>query len=80
MNLGDWRSRIDRLDDRALNLLNQRAEAALRTGDLQRRQDAPSSVPREAEAAAARPPTRNPPGPWSHRSASQSSRRDKESA
>ena len=41
MNLGDWRSRIDDLDDRILNLLNQRAEAALRIGDLKRRQDAP---------------------------------------
>ncbi len=50
MNLGDWRSRIDDLDDQILNLLNQRAEAALRIGDLKRRQDAPSYVPeREAE-------------------------------
>ena len=50
MNLGDWRSRIDDLDDRILDLLNQRAEAALRIGDLKRRQDAPSYVPeREAE-------------------------------
>jgi chorismate mutase/prephenate dehydratase len=49
MNLGDWRSRIDDLDDQILNLLNQRAEAALRIGDLKRRQDAPSYVP-EREA------------------------------
>ncbi len=50
MNLGDWRSRIDDLDDQILSLLNQRAEAALRIGDLKRRQDAPSYVPeREAE-------------------------------
>jgi chorismate mutase / prephenate dehydratase len=50
MNLGDWRSRIDDLDDQILNLLNQRAEAALHIGDLKRRQDAPSYVPeREAE-------------------------------
>ncbi|MGH7333623.1 MAG: chorismate mutase, partial [Candidatus Rokuibacteriota bacterium] len=50
MNLGDWRSRIDDLDNQILNLLNQRAEAALRIGDLKRRQDMPSYVPeREAE-------------------------------
>src|SRR5262245_36248498 len=50
MNLGDWRSRIDDLDNQILNLLNQRAEAALHIGDLKRRQDAPSYVPeREAE-------------------------------
>lgn len=44
MNLGDWRSRIDGPDNQILTLLNQRAEAALRTGDLTRRQDAPSSA------------------------------------
>lgn len=50
MNLGDWRSRIDDLDNQILNLLNQRAEAALRIGDLKRRQDTPSYAPeREAE-------------------------------
>ena len=50
MDLGDWRSRISELDNQILNLLNQRAEAALRIGDLKRRQDAPSYVP-EREAA-----------------------------
>ncbi len=50
MNLGDWRSRINDLDNQILHLLNQRAEAALKIGDLKRRQDAPSYVPeREAE-------------------------------
>ncbi|MGH7278577.1 MAG: prephenate dehydratase [Candidatus Rokuibacteriota bacterium] len=50
MGLGDWRSRINDLDNQILNLLNQRAEAALRIGDLKRRQDAPHYVPeREAE-------------------------------
>jgi len=62
MNLGDWRSRINDIDNQILNLLNQRAEAALQIGDLKRRQDAPSYVPeREAEvlsrlSAAARGP------------------------
>lgn len=50
MNLGDWRSRIDDLDNQILHLLNQRAEAARSIGDLKRRQDAPPYVPeREAE-------------------------------
>jgi chorismate mutase / prephenate dehydratase len=50
MNLTDWRSRINELDNQILLLLNQRAEAALHIGDLKRRQEAPSYVP-EREAA-----------------------------
>lgn len=53
MNLGDWRSRINDLDNQILLLLNQRAEAALQIGDLKRRQEAPSYVP-EREAAIVR--------------------------
>jgi chorismate mutase/prephenate dehydratase len=50
MNLDDWRSRINELDNQILHLLNQRAEAALNIGDLKRRKDGPSYVPeREAE-------------------------------
>ena len=50
MNLDDWRSRINDLDNQILQLLTQRAEAALQIGDLKRRQDAPSYAPeREAE-------------------------------
>jgi chorismate mutase / prephenate dehydratase len=50
MDLGDWRSRINDIDNQILHLLNQRAEAALQIGDLKRRQEAPSYVPeREAE-------------------------------
>jgi len=50
MDLGDWRSRINDIDNQILHLLNQRAEAALHIGDLKRRQAAPSYVPeREAE-------------------------------
>jgi len=62
MDLGDWRSRINDIDNQILNLLNQRAEAALQIGDLKRRQEAHSYVPeREAEilsrlTAAARGP------------------------
>src|ERR671919_792716 len=50
MDLGDWRSRINDIDNQILHLLNQRAEAALQIGDLKRRQDAPPYAPeREAE-------------------------------
>ena len=50
MSLADWRSRINELDNQILNLLNQRAEAALQIGHLKRRQGTPSYVPeREAE-------------------------------
>lgn len=50
MNLDDWRSRINDLDNQILNLLNQRAEAALKIGDLKRRHDLPYYAPeREAE-------------------------------
>ncbi len=53
MNLDDWRSRINDLDNQILNLLTQRAEAALRIGDLKRRQDLPAYAPeREAEVLA----------------------------
>ena len=45
MNLDDWRSRINDLDDQILTLLNQRAEAALKIGDLKRRHDLPYYVP-----------------------------------
>ena len=50
MDLADWRTRINELDNQILNLLNQRAEAALQIGHLKRRQGTPSYVPeREAE-------------------------------
>src|SRR5438309_11854144 len=50
MDLADWRTRINDLDNQILNLLNQRAEAALQIGNLKRRQGTPSYVPeREAE-------------------------------
>ncbi len=53
MNLDDWRSRINDLDNQILDLLNQRAEAALRIGDLKRRQALPAYVPgREADILA----------------------------
>ena len=53
MNLDDWRSRINDLDNQILHLLNQRAKAALKIGDLKRRHDLPYYVPeREVEIVA----------------------------
>ena len=50
MNLDEWRSRINNLDNQILLLLNQRAEAALKIGDLKRTRDVPAYVPeREAD-------------------------------
>ena len=45
MNLDDWRSRINDLDDEILKLLNQRGTAALRIGELKRQQDLPYFIP-----------------------------------
>ena len=50
MDLDDWRSRINDLDEQILNLLNQRAHAAREIGELKRQQDLPYFVPeREAQ-------------------------------
>src|SRR5256885_10484632 len=50
MDLADWRSRINDLDNQTPNLLTQRAEAALQSGNLKRRKRTPSYAPeREAE-------------------------------
>jgi len=50
MNLDDWRSRINHLDEEILKLLNQRGTAALRIGELKRQQDLPYYIPeREAQ-------------------------------
>ena len=45
MGLDDWRSRINNLDEEILNLLNQRAQAALQIGQLKRQQDLPYFAP-----------------------------------
>ena len=50
MNLDDWRSRINDLDNEILHLLNQRADAALQIGELKRQQSLPYFAPdREAQ-------------------------------
>ncbi|MGH7299945.1 MAG: prephenate dehydratase [Candidatus Rokuibacteriota bacterium] len=50
MNLDDWRSRINNLDEEILKLLSQRGTAALQIGELKRQQDLPYFIPeREAQ-------------------------------
>ncbi len=50
MDLDEWRSRINDLDKQILSLLNQRAAAAFRIGELKRQQELSYYVPeREAE-------------------------------
>ena len=49
MDLDDWRSRINNLDEEILKLLNQRGQVALRIGELKRQKDLPYFVP-EREA------------------------------
>ena len=62
MNLDEWRSRINNLDDQILNLLNQRAEAALEIGDLKRQRGLPVYAP-EREAEILRKAVQANPGP-----------------
>jgi chorismate mutase/prephenate dehydratase len=45
MNLDDWRSRINNLDDQILSLLTQRADAAIQIGELKRQQGLPYFAP-----------------------------------
>src|SRR5215468_2091376 len=45
MNLDDWRSRINNLDEEILNLLNRRGQVALQIGELKRQQGLPYYVP-----------------------------------
>jgi chorismate mutase/prephenate dehydratase len=50
MDLDEWRSRINDLDEQILHLLNQRAAVALRIGELKQQKELPYYVPeREAE-------------------------------
>ncbi len=45
MNLDDWRSRINNLDEEILNLLNRRGQAVLQIGELKRQQNLPYFAP-----------------------------------
>ena len=45
MDLDDWRSRINNVDEQILHLLNQRGQAALQIGELKRQKDLPYFAP-----------------------------------
>ncbi len=64
MNLDEWRSRINDLDEEILQLLNQRGHAALRIGELKGQQDLPYFVPEREAQIVERLVTLNP-GPLS---------------
>lgn len=64
MNLDDWRSRINDLDEEILELLSQRGTAALRIGELKRDKDLPYFIPEREAQILDRLEARNP-GPLS---------------
>jgi chorismate mutase/prephenate dehydratase len=64
MNLDDWRSRINDLDEEILNLLNRRGQVALQIGELKRQQGLPYFVPERESEILDRVATLNP-GPLS---------------
>jgi chorismate mutase len=41
MDIGDWRKKIDEIDPQIVNLLNQRATAAIQIGRIKRNTDMP---------------------------------------
>ncbi|HYB44731.1 MAG TPA: prephenate dehydratase [Candidatus Methylomirabilis sp.] len=60
MDLDDWRSRINNLDEEILNLLNRRGQAALQIGELKRQQGLPYFVPERESHILERLVTQNP--------------------
>ena len=65
MDISDWRKKIDDLDRKLVELLNQRAQAAIEIGRLKRNTDLPIYEPeREREVIAKR---RANPGPLADR-------------
>ena len=49
MDIADWRSRIDDLDEQLVGLLNQRAAAAVEIGRIKREHTAPIYEPRREQ-------------------------------
>jgi chorismate mutase/prephenate dehydratase len=60
MDLDDWRSRINNLDEEILNLLNRRGQVALQIGELKRQQDLPYFVPERESQILERLVAKNP--------------------
>jgi chorismate mutase-like protein len=49
MEIADWRSKIDQLDEQLVRLLNDRASAAIAIGDLKRQNNAPIYEPQREQ-------------------------------
>src|ERR1700761_6552570 len=49
MDIADWRTRIDELDEQIVKLLNERAACATATGDLKRESSAPTYEPQREQ-------------------------------
>jgi chorismate mutase len=45
MDIGEWRKKIDELDEQIVSLISKRAEAAQAIGDLKRKADLPVYEP-----------------------------------
>jgi chorismate mutase len=50
MDIADWRNRIDELDDQIVQLLSERAAAAVAIGKLKAQQSAPIYEPQREQA------------------------------
>jgi len=50
MELADWRSKIDKLDDQIVRILNERAAAAIAIGQLKAKAGAPIYEPQREQA------------------------------
>jgi len=54
MNLDELRSRIDRIDEKLVRLLNKRAEMAIRVGQLKSKEGSPVHDPEREDEVLAR--------------------------
>jgi chorismate mutase len=50
MDISDWRTKIDELDEQLVQLISQRAAAARAIGELKRTQELPVYEPRREQA------------------------------
>lgn len=49
MEIADWRTKIDQLDEQLVRLLNDRASAAIAIGDIKRQNNAPIYEPQREQ-------------------------------
>lgn len=65
MNISDWRRRMDEIDKRLVELLNERCKCALQIGHLKQQQNIPLYQPSREKEVLANAETNNQ-GPLSH--------------